>query len=111
MNEETEEIIAALIGVVAKNQKFLAKTQATVNNLIENLEKQATAIAESNDNTDLRASLEANTKQMGALAKAILATLAKPDRKTMWDFHVERDVTGRISTVSAEPKRDEKVIN
>ena len=100
MANELDEIVAALIGVVAKNQKFLAETQKSMNKLVIALEKQKAPVVKV-EKLDLKP-LEK------ALAKKQPVTILKADPPE-WEFEVERDMSGFIRKVDAKPKK--KVVN
>ena len=99
MANELDEIVAALIGVVAKNQKFLAETQNTMNKLVTALEKQKAPVIKV-EKLDLKP-LEK------ALAKKTEVTVIKSDPPE-WEADVDRDLTGFIRKVTLKPN---KVIN
>jgi len=105
MDKEMEDVAAALIGVVAKNQKFMTNTQSDVKELVQALKDQSAAIASipTADMTPLEKALTANTKQMATLAKAILASIPVSRGKTKWDFEIDRGLDGRIQSVAAKP--------
>lgn len=96
MSEDTEEIAAALLAILMKNQKFMSETQDSFNSMAEKLEFPE------QDNSAMVTAMQENTKQLAAMTKAILATIVKP--KIEWDFDITRDsVNGHIKSIRATP--------
>jgi len=125
MNLSDEEAIAALAGALTKVlQRVVDNSDISVTKLARefaraiktpdaptiNIPETVVNIPETNvtnsmDLVPLQAAMDANTKQMAAMTKAILATISKP--KTEVDFDITRDaVNGLIKRVSVKPKRE-----
>ena len=102
MANDMEEIVAALIGVVAKNQKFLAETQKSMNKLVSALEKQKAPVVKV-EKLDLKPLEKALAKK-----QETKVTVVKSD-PSAWDADVERDLSGFIRKVELTPKK--KVVN
>jgi len=117
-NELTDEVIVAtLLGIVSKNHKFLDDAQKAIRGLVDSITVQTKELAKRAnvpepkiiaapvDLRPLEVALVQNTKQMGDLAKAILASVSFKQPKTEWNFEVGRDLVGRIESIKAKPEK------
>ena len=104
MADSDEAILASIMVMLAKNQKFIKDTQDAILELTKGISKRKPDVINIQASEDILKALEKNALQ---IEKTLKIMAAKPMVQE-WHFEVDRDTSGFIRSVDASPK---KVLN